>query len=152
MLNVFDDYKNVGKDSFEDAKSRPWRSSCVIAALSVAYLAYRQNPTRLSFIDALLESNNDLIQVPATARNTQSESFVVEAVRYHSADRLRYVNLGLFSLILHEDFNKSCDVYEAHCTYLSPSLFLFYQRVVDIGLFNHWLKIEGAMKDFDVNL
>ncbi|OQV21705.1 putative Uncharacterized protein C19orf52 [Hypsibius exemplaris] len=152
LIQVADDYKNVAKDALVDAKSRPWRSSVILAGATAAYFAWQNNPPERSFVDALLESNNDLIQVPATARNSVSECFLVSAHRFRSADRLKYVNIGLCSLMLHEDFNRSCDVYQAHCKYLLPSVFTFYDRLVDVGVFNRWIRLERAMENFDVNL
>ncbi|XP_055340568.1 mitochondrial import inner membrane translocase subunit Tim29-like [Paramacrobiotus metropolitanus] len=151
VLNVLDDYASVIKDAAEDSRARPWRSVAISLGLLTAYLAYRRNPTELSFRDHWLDANNDLIQVPVRSRNPAAEEFLVEVGRLRNQGRLEYQNWGLAAVVLRRDFDKGCDLYEARCKYLKVPLERLWDTVVDVGVWGRWWRMERAMRDYDIH-
>ncbi|GAU99465.1 hypothetical protein RvY_10465 [Ramazzottius varieornatus] len=150
VINVAEDYVAVTKDALLDAKSRPVRTIILLSGLAVAAVAFKTTPSEIDYFDGMRNFNNDLIQVPPSSRRPESEKYLINVQRLLNSNRLRYENWGLCSLIVHKEFNESCDTYEARCKYLKPSWFSLPERVVDVGCFNRWLNIDSAMKDFDV--
>ena len=150
VINVAEDYGAVGKDTLLEARNRPVKTSIILSALTLAAIAFKMNPSESDYFDGLRDFNNDFIQVHSSSRRSESEKYLIDIQRLLYANRLRHENWGLFSLIVHDEFNQSCDVYEARCKYLKPSWFSLPDRVVDVGVFSRWLNIVDAMKDFDV--
>jgi len=64
---------------------------------------------------------------------------------------LRYLNLGVIGIVWRHDSPDYLKTYSAICPYLKPDWRFFHTRIVDVGLFGHWVDLEACMKDYDIN-
>lgn len=150
-INIFTDYKAVFKDFYLQAKEKPFRFLTALATFGGLYYIYEHNPDVNSYEDTLLESSNELLQISHLIRNPASDSYVQNLLKFRNQERLRIQSLGLLSLVWVSEFGPGCDLYEKHCYYTQPRWKTFPQKVIDVGFLGHWLFLEKAMKDFDVN-
>ena len=145
-----EDYKSAAKDTVTDIKSRPRKAAVIFSLLGAAFAAFETNPSERAFKDICVENTNVLIQVPHYSRKPDAERYVNEVRWLKNQDRLEFHNFGICSIVLRRDFAEQCDLYEAQCKYLQPALEATHERLIDVGLFNHWIFLEKAMQDFDV--
>lgn len=148
---VRDDYIAVGKDMISDSKAHPLKATVIYATLGFSFYAFLTNPTEHDFRNKLLSEANDVLLVSETIRNPASAAHVKALLSYYNEGLIRRLNLGVASLIWIDNYNKSCDLFEARCKSLKPRWVTFHDRVVDVGFCGRWWSIERAMTDFDIN-
>lgn len=120
----------------------------------------------------------DLWEVPAVLRNPHCTKHLHERLDLLFSGKLRVSNFGLFSIAWRDDKTSLCCQYSESCPYSLPSnggdgeitslfrLFLFDRpteqglprvlniardRILDYGLFGHWVCLQRSMEDYDVN-
>ena len=149
--NVYFDYKTVFKESVAVMRKNPLKSAGTLAAVASTCYVYQSNPDERSFTDALMESSNNLLQLSGLIRNPESDREVQRLLKLNSEGRLRRQSLGLFSVVLEEGQSATCDLYEKHCSYTQARWAGLWGRVVDFGVLGHWVMLERAMLNYDVN-
>lgn len=156
------DYRDVAKDTWKSMNERPFKALSYTLSMGFVYVLYKTNPNEFTYENRLIECSNDLIMCSKTIRSESSEEYLSTIRKMKNYDLLKYKSYILFSLILHENFNKDCDLFEQQCKQLNkpnkwnifnvPNRFKdFKDSIVDIGLLNNWYYLEKRMLDFDVN-
>lgn len=84
--------------------------------------------------------------------NQNSRSYLKYIESCRNNDLLRITSFGLFSIVWIADYASSLATADATCKYLKPAYATFHERIIDWGFWNRWIKMEKAMKDYDVNL
>jgi len=84
-------------------------------------------------------------------RNSTADQYVNSVMQLFNEDRIRWMNCVFFTVIYRSEFSLADSTYEARCKILKPRWWQFHERVVDVGAFNLWFKLDKAMIDYDVN-
>ncbi|CAK9818412.1 Mitochondrial import inner membrane translocase subunit Tim29 [Anthophora plagiata] len=149
--NVHADYKDVVLNSAKSCKEHPIRTSIYVSLLASCVYLHKCNPDESSFKENLLQNTMKIMQVGEAIRNPISEYHVKWLEQCYNEGIVRWMNLGVISLIWLDDYNKGCSLYKAICPYLKIQYSTFYQRVVDFGFLGKWWILENKMIDYDIN-
>lgn len=149
--NILSDYRDVAIETVKDMNERPFKSGTYISLITATVVLWKTNPGEKEFHSRLTESVTDLMQVGERIRNPKSESYVNQMANYANDGRLRCYNLGVCSLLCLKSHAPEVKLYSANCKYIQPHWTEFYKTIVDVGVFRKWIKLEEAVKDFDVN-
>lgn len=149
--NLYVDYKDVAIDVAKDCKERPVRAAIYSTLLGGCFYFSKHNPDEIMFRDKLIESSGKLIQVGEPIRNPVSVQHIRWLEQCYNEGITRRLNLGLFSLMWINNYDKDCFLYKAVCPYLKPKYLTFHERIIDIGVLDKWWILETKMNDYDVN-
>ncbi len=151
LLNIFNDYKLVAVDAFQDAKKRPIRTAILTTVLGGITLCAKYNPSETVFRQQLIASANELQLLGDKIQNPFANDHVERLVELRNSGRLRCLSLFLFSIMWTDNFDPDVDIYEAHCSYVSVGWTELPRKVVDIGFWNRWWLLNKAMENYDIN-
>lgn len=151
LSNMHRDYKAATVDVFTDMKERPFKAAFYIASLSAIGYMGSQAPDEENFEKELVEASNDLLLLSNLTRNQGSDIHVQKLMALQNAGVLRYMSLGVCSLIWEDHFDKRVALYDAKCDYLSVSWREFPDRIRDVGFMGRWHYLSKAMEDYDIN-
>lgn len=132
-------------------KNRPFKAGIYLSILATAGVFFKLNPNRYDYQTALLENANELSLVGEPIRNPTAVHHIESRLWEFKDDKLRYLNLGVCTLIWVARFNSTAELYEAKCSHLDSQWVKFHEDVVDVGVLGHWLNLEKAMEEYDVN-
>lgn len=149
--NLFFDYRDVAKDTIKTAKSEPKKSAAILSLFAFSTYCFKTNPDENNYRDTVISYSTQLIMIGPAIRNPGAKKYLEEIETYYNQEILKRVSLGLFSLILKENYNDYIGIYKAHCPYLEVPFYKFYEKIVDIGFMNRWHILEKEMIDCDVN-
>ncbi|KAL1138951.1 hypothetical protein AAG570_009013, partial [Ranatra chinensis] len=149
---VLSDYAQVGRDVATDAVNNPAKAAAIVATISFLGYCAHTNPDDNHFRDRLLEHVNSFAMIAQPVRNSNSVSYIMQLATAYNAGQVRLFSAGFFTVVWLADYNSSMGQYKANCNYLSPSVFDFHKRIVDIGFLNRWWLIDYKMLDYDVSL
>jgi hypothetical protein len=96
-------------------------SSFVIVGLGLLGVALKTSPTEQSYRQEVVAFGSRLALTSEPTRNPRSDAYLRALYRYNNEGVLRYLNLGLFSVVWRANYDPSTDVYFAQCSYLQPS-------------------------------
>lgn len=145
------DYKAVAKSAVTYARERPIKFLSQLGIVGLSSYCWTQRPDMQSYEEELFKSSNDLVQISSLIRNKNTDAYIRDLISSYYQKRLACKNLGLFSIIIKNDFPKDCDVYDKNCYYLQPRWIKIHERIVDFGFIGRWFILENAMLDYDVN-
>ncbi len=149
---ILDDYVAVGEEILQDMKDRPIKSLIYGSLLGTSLYFGKKNPSEASFQEQLVDNANDLLLLSDLIRNPASDSHIQKLVKANNEGVLRRFSFGVCSIIWMDNFGREVDVYEAHCKPLKVGwVEMLTERVVDIGVLGHWIYMDQAMIDFDIN-
>ncbi|KAM4531312.1 mitochondrial import inner membrane translocase subunit Tim29 [Odontesthes bonariensis] len=149
--SMFSDYKEACREIVVGAWERPLKTSVYATLLGGAWACFYTKPDQSSFEAVLLERSNQLGLLSPWIRSATSDGHVQSLVKLRNESRLRYISLGLLSLIYHADYDPDTMLYEAQCSNLSVPWRDLPQRVLDIGFSGRWWILDSKMKDYDIN-
>lgn len=133
------------------ALERPVKASVYGALLGGAWACFYTKPDRSSFEAALLERSGQLGLLSPWIRSGSSDGHVQSLMKLRNEGRLRYLSLGVLTLLYHSDFDPDVTLYEAQCSNLSVPWRELPQRVLDVGFVGRWWILDSKMRDYDVN-
>ncbi|XP_065202457.1 mitochondrial import inner membrane translocase subunit Tim29 [Planococcus citri] len=150
--SLLNDYKDVMVEAAKHAKDHPVKSTFWLTIFSGAYTCGVMNPDENSFRAQIVNYANDLIFIGKPIRNQNTVQFLQTVESYYNSGQIRYISLGIFSVIL-RDFKTSANgVYKDNCSFTQPTyLEIIRDNVIDVGFFNKWWILESKMIDCDVN-
>lgn len=149
---VFGDYREALIEVRQSAQKKPGKAVAMTStALTLLYLN-RHNPNERSFRDQFILYNQELMMVPRSIRNKESEKQQDSIARCYNQGLIRRWNLGIFSIMWRDNFSDDCGLAASQCSYLKPGYLGFKDRIVDIGILDRWLIMNEKMKDFDISL
>ncbi|XP_074594065.1 mitochondrial import inner membrane translocase subunit Tim29 [Brevipalpus obovatus] len=149
---ILRDYKDAVVEVKDGAIQKPIKALIVTGVVGgLIYLA-DSNPNERCFLDQLVNSQNDLIEVSEQLRNQSSLQHVLHLNKCRGARDLKRLNLGFLSFLYRLDRNSDCALYINQCEYLKPSLkSCLTERLIDVGVAGKWWILSHKMFDYDVN-
>lgn len=111
----------------------------------------QKNPELESYYRLLTQSRVELGLLSEKTRNKGAERWMQSITTLVNKKRLRATNMFFMTVLWQSDFPTNCDLFEANCGSVKPRWRDYFSRIVDVGLFGHWLLLEQRMEDFDVN-
>lgn len=93
----------------------------------------------------------DLVLVNEAVSNFISIKSIQNLEQYYNEGIIQRMNLGLFSILWLDNYDKKCKLYKINCTYLKPQHHLLYQKVIDLGFLNNWWNLKRKMLDYDID-
>ena len=150
--NVYADYSEVFKELHRDAKRRPLKASFYGASIVFVLNLFRTNEGLKSYASEVVSACNRLGAVSEGMRNPISNGYVQIIGELNGHRQLRQVDLGFSTLIYKTDSNPDVRLYRYTCKHLNPSLKEFFtEKLVDLGILGHWIKLETMMRNYDIN-
>lgn len=151
LFLIYVDYKNVFLELCSFVSKRPLRAVFNLSAMAGFAGIWANCPKEGSYSERLMENANTLLLLSDKVRNPKSNDFVQKLMLLHSENCLVQYNLGLFSLIVDQDYSSTSCYYEAKCYYFKQRWIYLYKRILDVGFLRTWYFLEKAMVDYDVN-
>lgn len=145
------DYRDVFLGVIKQTKEKPFRATIYGGlAISVVY-SFKHNPTETDFIGQLRRNINEMVLVDPVCQNPVSSQYLTFVERCYNEGIVRRLNVGIFSLLWLDDYDKTLRLYKATCSYTQPELLKWHTRIIDFGFLDKWWNIEEKMKDYDIN-
>lgn len=145
------DYIEVTKDLLVEAKQRPLKTILYLLTGGVAVSTWRRRPSYACYLKEVMNYSNEMGMCSESLLNPQAKAYVDHVLRLNADSYLRYVNFGLFGVIIQRNYSPSCANYAETCEYLQPRIWKTFDRVIDVGVWGKWIELEKRMVDFDVN-
>ncbi|KAF4527530.1 hypothetical protein B566_EDAN016264 [Ephemera danica] len=149
---LLQDYKEVGKDSVKEIRTRPLKAFVIFSGFVFAGCSSARNPDEKSYRDSVINYATSVLLVDEKIRNINAVNYMKYVENSHNTDILRYFSFGLFSIVYKSKHDRYSGLYEAQCSYVQTPYLQFHKQIVDIGFWNKWWILEREMKDYDVSL
>lgn len=149
---LYFDYKEVALDVGREAKQKPLKTTFYGLLSGSTYLCVKNNPDETSFISQLRLYNSEMILVHESCHKKESAQHLKFLQQCLNAGLIRRLSLGVISFIWIDNYDETLALYKATCPYLKPKYLQFHDRIIDIGFWNKWWKLDEVMKDYDVNM
>ena len=149
--NIIDDYVYVFKEIGSDIKTYPIRSTVYTSSLLGFVYLWKTNPGESMFKEQLANNNNTLLLIGQPIRNPFADKFMTTVNDCYNNGTLKYLNLGVCSVMWVDNYGKEADLYLARCPPLKVGWLDMKDRIVDVGILNKWWFIETAMENWDIN-
>ncbi|XP_054730135.1 mitochondrial import inner membrane translocase subunit Tim29 [Anastrepha obliqua] len=145
------DYTEVVFDVAKSARAKP-RKALVIAGTGYGlYQCAKHNPDEEAFMHALRGWSNQMAMVAKALHNPESEAYLRELEKAINENKLRTFSLGICTILWMDLYDKDDCTYPAICQYTQVDYTNFWQRIVDVGFWDHYWRLESKMHNFDVN-
>ena len=149
-MNILKDYHDTLTDVRKFIKAHPYRFSVYSGFMGVLCYLWTTRPRYGSYVDELLVYCNQLSQTPDSIRSGRSETELSKLMDLQAQNKLKYVNLGIVSLIMESRFS---DVkrYQETSPYIVSPWWTVHRNVLDVGVLGRWIYLGKHMKDFDIS-
>ncbi|CAH0385542.1 unnamed protein product [Bemisia tabaci] len=148
---LYRDYKDVLVESLTTIKNNPLKSSVYGTLAGSLYYCCKTNPDERMFRSYLLSCANKMSLIGAGVRNPKAADHLTFIEGSYNARVVRWMSLGIISLIWLDDHSSELCVYKAICPHLGLDYFSFHQRILDVGFLGRWWILEKKMEDYDIN-
>lgn len=145
------DYTDVALSVRQEAKDKPIKVAGYVTGLGLLYYCNTHNPNLQSFRAKYLECANDIALISENLVNRETLNHIRYIDDCYNAKLIRYLNLGIASIIWVDNYSDECDVYASQCKYLKVPYSTFKDRILDVGFCNIWWIISRKMLDYDIN-
>lgn len=145
------DYRDVFLGVIKQTKEKPFRATIYGGLASSVVYSFKHNPTETDFIGQLRKNINEIVLVDPVCQNPVSSQYLTFVERCYNEGIVRRLNVGIFSLLWLDDYDKTLRLYKATCSYTQPELLKWHKRIIDFGFLGTWWNIEKKMKDYDIN-
>lgn len=146
------DYKDVALDTVKTIREKPIRSAAYASLLGSLYTMAKNNPGKDEFMEQLRNYNTELVLVHESCQNPIAAQHFRMIERSINEGVVRWLNLGVVTLVWLDNFAEDLSLYKATCNYLQPDWRTFSDRIIDIGWMNTWWTLRQKTVDYDVNL
>ncbi|XP_046966448.1 mitochondrial import inner membrane translocase subunit Tim29 [Vanessa cardui] len=150
--NLVIDYRQMFQDLRTDIQEDPRKALLWTTGIATLYALAENNPSEIDFKDNLRRITNNVILVSEDCRNPKAVEHIHYIQRCYNEDVIHYGTLGIVSFMYTSELNDSCDLYKAHCSYLKPSYFSIFSRIVDVGFMGKWWNTYIKTTNYDVNV
>lgn len=145
------DYTEVALSVRQEAKEKPIKVASYVTGLGLLYYCNTHNPNLQSYRAKYLECANDIALISENLVNRETLNHIRYIDDCYNAKLIRYLNLGIASIIWVDNYSDECDVYASQCKYLKVPYSTFKDRILDVGFCNIWWIISRKMLDYDIN-
>lgn len=145
------DYRDVMIDTGKKSLQHPVKALFYTSNISLLIYAYRSMPSFDSYKEHILDIRQQQILTSSLIRNRQIEIYADTIEQLLLSNQIHFVDCYLFSLIVYRQRyqmnDHSSKFYENLCSYLH---FKRYARIIDIGIFNRWYRLNQLVPQLDV--
>lgn len=145
------DYRDVFLGVIQQSKEKPIRAAIYGGLGGAAVYSYKHNPNETDFIEQLRLYNIKMVLLDPVCQNRVSSQYLIFLERCYNEGIVRKLNLGIFSLLWLDNFDRALGLYKATCPFTQPELLTWHNRIIDVGFLDKWWKIEEKMIDYDIN-
>ncbi|CAH1114466.1 unnamed protein product [Psylliodes chrysocephalus] len=145
------DYKDVALNLKTEMQQKRLKSALYLSGISLLSYCATHNPDLITFRAKYVESANELALINPNAANPMAINHLKYIENCYNSNRIRYINLGILSIVWVDEFSEDCDTYECKCSYLQVPYRRFGERILDVGFLNTWWVISRRMLDYDIN-
>ncbi|XP_036319148.1 mitochondrial import inner membrane translocase subunit Tim29 [Rhagoletis pomonella] len=145
------DYTDVVVDVAKGARAKPRKALAIASTGYGLYQCARHNPDEEAFMHSFRGWTNQMAMVPKTLRNPVSESYLRELEKAINENKLRTFSLGFCTILWTDLYDKDDCTFPAICKYTQVDYTNFWERILDIGFWDHYWRLEWKMRNFDVN-
>lgn len=145
------DYRDVFVGVYKQSKERPIRAAIYGGLAGSAVYSFKHNPSESDFIHQLRSYNIKMVMVDPVCQNPVSSQYLIFIERCYNEGIVRKLNLGIFSVLWLDNYNRALGLYKTTCSFTQPDLLTWHKRIIDIGFLDKWWKIEEKMIDYDIN-
>ena len=148
---ILTDYGDVAKETLQDMKARPIKSSVILSLLGATGTLVKTNPDEVSYREHLRKYANEMLLISDAIRNKTANEHLLFVTQSYNEGRIRRMNLGVCSIMWFDNYDKDLSLFKAQCKHLRSGWLEMADRTVDVGVFGHWLILENKMIDYDIN-
>lgn len=145
------DYRDVFLGVVKQSKERPIRAAIYGGLAGSALYCMKHNPNETDFIAQLRDHNIKMVLIDPACQNPVSTQHIKFVEQCYNEGIVRRLNVGIFSLLWLDNYERALGIYKANCSYTQPELLSWHKRIIDVGFLNKWWKIDENMKDYDIN-
>lgn len=145
------DYRDVFLGVIQESKEKPIRAAIYGGFGGAAVYSYKHNPSEVDFIEQLREYNVKMVMIDPVCQNPVSSQYLTFIERCYNEGIVRKLNMGLFSLMWLDNYDRALGLYKATCKFTKPELLTWHNRIIDFGFLDKWWTIEKKMIDYDIN-
>ena len=150
LVTVMNDYQVVLKETLDYIRTRPIRAVGILISFAGCCALWHKNPSLAHYTDSVCSYCIELSMCSESIRNPGAHLYISRIMSLQSNLQLRYYSLGFLSLIMKQNY-EPCRNFTVTSKYLQPRWWDLSEKIVDIGIWNTWLRLEENMVDFDVN-
>lgn len=148
---LFSDYGEVLSNLAKDAVKNPKKSAIYGTIGYALYASGENNPDEEALVYALRHYNNNMVMVETTLQNPESAEYLRMMEQSINQGTLRLLSLGICTLLWLDIHDKDVCVYSAICNHTKVGYWNFHERIVDVGFWNHWWRLDWKMRNFDAS-
>jgi hypothetical protein len=145
------DYRDALIDTGKKIVQHPIKAIVYSSNIYLLIYAYRTMPSFNSYKSDLIEFRQQQLLTSSLIRNKQVETYIDAIEQLLLRDQIHFVDCYLFSLIIYRTQHRSNEFsykfYENLCSLLHLRR---NARIIDIGAFNRWFKLNRQLHKADV--
>lgn len=145
------DYKDVAIGLVKESKAKPRKAAFYAISSYGLYQCAKRNPDEEDFLRLFRQASNDLIMVNPSLQNPTSAAYIRRLEGDFNQNRLRFLSLGIFTILWEDLYDKDDCTYPAQCEYTQVKFWNFFDYVIDVGFWNQFWRMKYELHNFDVN-
>ncbi|XP_023308609.2 mitochondrial import inner membrane translocase subunit Tim29 [Lucilia cuprina] len=145
------DYKDVAVGLVKESKEKPRKALFYAISGYGLYQCAQRNPDEEDFHKQFRSASNNLILVHPSLQNPKSASYIRRLQSDLNQNRLRFLSLGICTILWEDLYDKDDCTYPAQCEYTQVSFWNFHEHIVDVGFWNQFWRLRYELYNFDVN-
>ncbi|XP_075155538.1 mitochondrial import inner membrane translocase subunit Tim29 [Haematobia irritans] len=149
--SLLTDYKDVALGVVKESIEKPKKALFYGVAGTTIYLCGKRNPNEEDFIRQFRLATNQMILVSPSMQNPNSDAYLRRLQEDINQKRLRFLSLGILTLMWEDLYDSDDCTYPAICEYTKVSFWAIPQHVIDIGFWNHFWRLKYELHNYDVN-
>ncbi|TMW49283.1 hypothetical protein DOY81_005639 [Sarcophaga bullata] len=148
---LLNDYKDVAFGLVKESKEKPRKAAFYAISGYGLYQCAKRNPDEEDFLRIYRIASNNLIMVHPSLQNPTSAAYIRRLQSDLNQNRLRFLSLGIFTILWEDLYDKDDCTYPAQCEYTQVKFWNFHERIIDVGFWNQFWRMNYELYNFDVN-
>lgn len=145
------DYKDVAVGVVKEGINKPKKALFYGVTGYTIYICSQRNPSEEDFTRQFRLATNEMILVHPSMQNPKSDSYIRRIQGNINQNRLRFLSLGICTLMWEDLYDSDDCTYPAICEYTKVSFWSIPERVIDVGFWNKFWRLEYELYNYDVN-
>ncbi|KAH8409305.1 hypothetical protein KR009_012315 [Drosophila setifemur] len=145
------DYSEVAMGVVRESYTRPKKALAYGSTMLFLYKAAEKNPGEECFMTLFRRETNRMITVAQDQQNPVSTEYLLTLERAINQKKLRLLSLGICTILWVDMYDEDDCTYPATCEYTTVGLLNFHERVIDVGFWNQFWRLNWKMRNYDVN-
>lgn len=149
--SLLTDYKDVAVGVVKESINKPKKAMFYGGLGYTAYLCGKRNPGEEDFTMQFRLATNNMILVHPSLQNPNSDAYLRRLQEAINQNRLRFLSLGIFTVVWEDLYDSDDCTYPAICEYTKVSFWSIPQHVVDVGFWNKFWRLKWELHNYDAN-